>query len=919
LRREFDKLAAAVRERVIDPDLRQAGLDLFRELRAEPHFADFPDLKVLKSEMDLYTGIGEQLEEAQEARARQDWERVRELCQKIKESGKAGQFARQVNALYEEALLELDIARAMRHLEGDEIVEANAILSARIQTEKSAERKATLKERLKPELEKIDECIRHNKPMQALFDQAKQLADKKGAAERLQALRLFRYVGGDTSEERQPGWPEYRLTLRTSQARKEARALSGKLRQELLAPLQQAYASRDTNPPDESSLRLMAERARLLREARLLESEEERAAVRWLEVEQGRRDARAREAVTDWDGAVNVWRELNKHHPLAVEADLRHARIQQVVMLAQSLLRQDQAQEALDRLHEVQQEPGLARAWPISLALAEAHARLGNFPSAFAAVAEAERWEEAKDAAKTARADIIREQVIRQALARANNELPDNPREALRILQEALSQPPALDSRRLRERRDDIFAEAEARLLRTARDAQTGGSLDGRERAVVALVDLRELETVLNRPDSERNSSQLLNPLRAELTSVAKAVITAAQEFNPTAMSLEQAITNADELSGRLQTFSNIARLFEQELSSVQERLAPRRDGIAETSVKLKRLKSLLDEANQPALWESALRTSNFEALEQKSREIQQTGFTAMLEVQNFDQRLEEWKEMHGYLGRKLAQIKEKFQGKEETKDGKKMEIPEDFIGALDDLRRLRVRPDTRANNRPWRQIQQADYEAIRQVLSDRLRIEDIFGEGSIVGWEAAEQASLERGQELETWKQWDAECARLMDGGSQAMAATQAHEQTTTQVKKRQDWLAVQTAAQKAFDAVSAGPQRDGVRVPIRSNAARKLNAEGMRRKEIAQRWLSAPVPVSDPFPTPAELNNAVKMKDCNHLARLLERARIVGASNEDEERRMKNYSRVFDEMCGKGTGPEKKTNPFADLFKRT
>lgn len=85
LRREFDKLAAAVRERVIDPNLRQSGLELFRELRADPRFADFADLKVLKSEMDQYTDIGEQLEEAQEARARGDWERVRELCKKIRQ------------------------------------------------------------------------------------------------------------------------------------------------------------------------------------------------------------------------------------------------------------------------------------------------------------------------------------------------------------------------------------------------------------------------------------------------------------------------------------------------------------------------------------------------------------------------------------------------------------------------------------------------------------------------------------------------------------------------------------------------------------------------------------------------------------------------------------------------------------------
>ncbi|MBM4424663.1 MAG: hypothetical protein FJ030_14970 [Chloroflexi bacterium] len=325
---EFNKFAGEIRARVVDPNAKASALQLFDQIRADQRFASFTELRVLISEMDQYRDVGENLAEARTAQAKGDWERAGELATKIRQSGKAGQFGEEVDAILAESVLEFQIIQAKRHLENDEVKEANRILSQLVGKENDKARKEALKERLKDEREEIEQAIKVDPPIKEFYDRAMAMsAAGRNMAERFEALKMLRYIGGEPVDDLPAGWPPYRLSLRTAESRREARKLADVLRADFLDPLKALHAS-PPNPLSDSLLALSADRARALREANLLDNEDERAVIRWVEVEWGKREARAKETAGDWDEAVSVWERLNVNHPRMpeVETGLRAAR-----------------------------------------------------------------------------------------------------------------------------------------------------------------------------------------------------------------------------------------------------------------------------------------------------------------------------------------------------------------------------------------------------------------------------------------------------------------------------------------------------------------------------------------------------------------------------------------------------------------
>jgi hypothetical protein len=264
--------------------------------------------------MDQYRDSGDQLREAREARNQGDWKRVYELTTKIKESKKAGSLGEQVDVLYAEAEQEVRIDDARSLLDNLEIKKANSILSQIKATEKDEKRLAILVERFAPEQRVIDDAIKNTQLVQTLYDRAVALRNGR-EEERLESLRIFRYLGGITKDKFSADLPEYALTLRTDDARKAAVEVGTALRAKCLDPIQKAYKGDKRKKMDVDDVQHFANLARILREGNLIHSPEERSVVRWAEVEWGMYQAKGKEAIQDWDSVVAIWSYLKKNYP----------------------------------------------------------------------------------------------------------------------------------------------------------------------------------------------------------------------------------------------------------------------------------------------------------------------------------------------------------------------------------------------------------------------------------------------------------------------------------------------------------------------------------------------------------------------------------------------------------------------------
>ncbi|MBK8417396.1 hypothetical protein [Candidatus Villigracilis saccharophilus] len=215
--------------------------------------------------------------------------------------------------------------------------------------------------------------------------------------------------------------------------------------------------------------------------------------------------------------------------------------------------------------------------WELNVALAETYESLGNFESAFGNLDQAIRitsgldddslQKEIHTRLQEKREELESQRVIYTCTEDAKNKLSlRNTAEALRAIQTGMKNPKVKDNTPLRQLRDEVFARASDDLLQKVQQERNKGTDDGKIQAVTALVDLQTLEELVEQPVEQRRSSEGLNRLRADLASVADAVIRTALDFDPATLPLEHAITQATELSSRLQTFDNVIPLFNAEL-----------------------------------------------------------------------------------------------------------------------------------------------------------------------------------------------------------------------------------------------------------------------------------------------------------------------------------------------------------------
>jgi serine/threonine protein kinase len=984
--KEYQTLALGIRQKVLDQNERAEGLRKFKEVSDDPRFAAFADLRALTSEIDQYKGVGEQLSDANSARAANDWSRVLEIADKVLKAGSSGKLASQFEGLYQEAQTELNIARVQELIRDDDIPEANHLLTVMLARakERGEQQLTTLLQRLATEKEQIDAAIKStNAGMQALYDEAgnilgvfddarfkayvspasalrqarvgadgqvnnpemRRLVDgfkkstqendptshqlmeslspsllddlkRKGVNERLQALKRFRYIGGDLSQAENEKWPAYARSLRTAEARRAARLLTESLRSDVLSFLKEqrsAFQGKESNLDDET-LRNLAEQARGLRLGALLETEAERAVGRWFEMLWARRRALAEERKSRWNQAIKIWREVDENHPgiPEVRQGLRRARIEHTTSRAYSLLYNDhKGQEALELLQTLKSEPDMDNAWELNLALAETYGVLGEFPEAFGnidlamrtvSVWDAESQKEPCTKLEARRRELQSQQVIYTCTEQANHKFSNGDSlSALRILQEGIQNLAVQDANELQKLHDRMYREAADELLDRVQREREKGSDEGKIVAVTALVDLQALEEITGQRVESRRSTEGLNRLRTDLASVAESLLRTAAEFEPSGMPLARALVEASSLSARLQTFDDVIPLFEGELAPIREKLKKRRNDIVDTLRKLQELEKNLEQINNPAVWESALRSGDFQALEQYRNSIQQIGFANLPEVTAFQKRLDETQEVYEHLLGIVRQVKKKF-----SRD-------EDFENVRLLITDSLVQPSYRPNEQAWQSIQARQYQDIRNLLDDRLRVPDIYGRSDLVGWQTILAQAEERQRELERWQEWDLQCERKMDLANQAFSLGE-NPIDESLTGRKQAWEKSYHAASEVLVLLRAGACDEDdeqiIEVPVRSQKARQIQEEGKRRLRMAEDWANkSKMQISvlgdtlekRGFPSQREFADAVAQKDWNRLERLIELAREAGITTEEERKRVEIYTRTLNDQRNK------------------
>jgi hypothetical protein len=750
----------------------------------------------------------------------------------------------------------------------------------------------------------------------------------KGIAERSQAIKLFRYVGGmeKTGEE---GWPPYALSLRTAEARRAARLVADSLRQDVLEPLKQKrndYQGGEKELDDEV-LREMAEHAAILRETSLLETEDERSVGRWVEVQWGRQQALYDEKRVNWSSALKIWSKLDVSYPGVpeVKRGLRNARIKHTIGQARYKMENDhKGEDALTLLRDLQKEPEMDNAWELNLALAETHAFLGQFDSAFGNLDQSVRIvgglddDQRRDIAvrlQAKREEIESQRVIYHCYNDAKNKhASGNTAEALRALQAGIKNPIVKNDKSLRELRNEIFANASADLLQKAQEERKKGTDDSKVLAVTALVDLQTLEELIEQSPEARRSGGELKRLSADLAPAADAVTREAFDFDPASLPLAQAIEQASSLSARLQTFDTVIPLFTAELEQVKEKLKKRRSDMTAALKNLQTLDATLRQATNQSLWESAVRTGDFSVLEQYQSTIRKLELNTLPDVRAYDKRLEETQEVYNNILRIVSEVKKKFSQEE------------DFAGVKKLLVEGSVQASYRANEEAWQSVHSREYEDIRRLLDDRLRVPDVYGDSDLVGWQRVLEQAEQRAGELELWQNWAKQCEYKMDAASQAFSQAESERDTGHRIRKT-NWEKARDAARSALEVlaysekmgedaataisrpafiVGARDARD-LPVPSRSRKAKELLEEGKARKEFADGWLhKAETQISAlndllerrGFPAQTEFSDAVAQKDWERLEKLLARAREAGITDEDERKRVDTYARVLEQQ---------------------
>lgn len=902
-RGEFLGFIEEIKEKRKVPQSLPLAFKLLASLDDDPRFNHYPEMRTITLDMDDFRGVDDQLAAAREAASKADWERVERLTKDKIDTLQEEELRHEFRELYDRAVLEMQLARAVSYLEKDEIFEANKIFSRL--ADSSSKFTKEVNERYSHEIDLIREAIQHPaaKALEGFLKTADAEADKKGFNEKLRALRMYRYLSGEniTPEE---GWPPHRLSLATAPARKKAMELAEAIRSENLPKLaewQKVAATKSLKPDD---LKRWASVARKVREAGLLHSEEEREVVRWFEIGSGEQNGQEAEQRGDWDRAVQIWKNLDTSYPLTpqVQQRLHQARIQQAVQKVQSLIAQGKPDSALQVLEQLQEEPAFLREGLIHLAFAEAYGANQQYGEAYKALQRAERDEQMVKKASEIRQRYQRDQAITEALDKSKQAA--TMREAILILQEAQKNPRVGGSGRLVHQANTLYTDEKRRLNKRISEELDKNTYDGKMDALIALFDLRGLEELMMVADQDSAVLPQIQTLADDFRDIARKLIKDGRVFNLEGKHVQDAYDELKEIIARFDVFERVVKKTDQKMGEEVEQIRSLRPQKTQLLERLERLIELLAEIRKEEKWSLALDKGDFREIEGYQAQIHSLELSGLIEPQEFDQKLHEWKGLYEYLAQKILAIKDAFS------------IQEDFQQVQTKLIRLSKRPDSLPNISRFIQVQQGEYQQIYERMGRKLLIADLYGP-DLAGWDSVKRAAEERGAEAAKWQAWSEEVKGGIDRLKGPYQATQNHREDTKLGVKQSDWKIVLDIARETLAIAEKPPQmaQDGqlVAMPIRSERAETIQEEGKQNRKdlheiisIAENHLkniNQQIEQLGDFPSAQELNDLVNRGNYGGLEIRLQQAERIGPANPEEEKRLRIYQRILEKQNQNGS----------------
>ncbi|MBI9045916.1 MAG: hypothetical protein JEZ06_15595, partial [Anaerolineaceae bacterium] len=208
------------------------------EKSQDEEFTRFDEFRSLVLELDLLREDDDKLKEAELAFNVLDWERTRLLCAEIIRKNSKSNIGKQALNMHSQADMELKVDEALKLIQKHELESAEKIITPLLK------KHPELKERLRNEIASIESAKKATDEMADLYRKAMTEINKKGVSERVGALLLFRYIGGDEIE-RESGWPEFKPSFYTAKANASAEKLSQTLRKDILDDLKKEYDRRN--------------------------------------------------------------------------------------------------------------------------------------------------------------------------------------------------------------------------------------------------------------------------------------------------------------------------------------------------------------------------------------------------------------------------------------------------------------------------------------------------------------------------------------------------------------------------------------------------------------------------------------------------------------------------------------------------
>lgn len=366
----------------------------------------------------------------------------------------------------------------------------------------------------------------------------------------------------------------------------------------------------------------------VLQQEKMALDKKTRELTREVRLRYHRSKAEADEAMRDWEVAVQEWGQVYNLQPLdpEVRARLRQARKNACIAQVRRARRRSSPEEAIQSLKEALEEH-LEGDPDLMLLLAGTYIDTHNFDEA-ARQLEATRFTDVDQRKlRQVEAQLKETREAQAALEKANGLVQAGKyEEAVDILQkqEEKYSPKHPRHQELAERREQIVRDAAPALLEKARrESDTATKMETYSR-------VQQFDPANEEADWE------IEKLKATLPGHIADLINKVRAFDLVGRSLQDALTEADQLSGRLRAFLSLCR-YSADPESNRSRLETAQQQMSVKQINAQRLADLLDQARRELA--RAVKDGRFDGAEQAMREAKSLEAT-LPEVRELDERI---------------------------------------------------------------------------------------------------------------------------------------------------------------------------------------------------------------------------------------------------------------------------------------